>query len=115
VLELLLPYHEAVIAKHGHDSLLFPELPLGGKGFPAGYATRELCRWIREDLAIKDETTQPNHSYRHYLKSKLLRAKVDVKYRDMICGHGVNVARKYEHGDLDQMLEAIKTLPDPLS
>jgi hypothetical protein len=78
------------------------------------YATRELCRWIRKDLEIVDEKIEPNHSYRHYAKSQLLKANVDVKIRDMICGHGANVARKYEHGEIEQMAEAIKKLPDPL-
>jgi hypothetical protein len=32
----------------------------------------------------------------------------------MICGHGSNVARKYEHGDIPMMAAAIALLPDPL-
>jgi hypothetical protein len=34
----------------------------------------------------------------------------------MILGHGANVARKYEHGDVAMMAEAItNTMPNPLS
>jgi integrase len=114
VLTLLLPYRQGVVEKHGDDALLFPELPRGGTGKPTAYITRELCRWIRDDLRIRDENLQPNHSYRHYVKSRLLKAKVDLRHRDMICGHGVNVARKYEHGDIEDMAAAISLLPDPL-
>ncbi len=113
VLKVLLPYLQSVIEQHG-EGLLFPELPRGSSGKPSVYATRELCRWIRKDLEITDETIEPNHSYRHYAKSQLLKANVDVKIRDMICGHGANVARKYEHGEIEQMAEAIQKLPDPL-
>jgi integrase len=114
VLTLLLPYRQGVIEKYGEGSLLFPELPRGSAGLPAAYATRKLCEWTRTDLGIKDENLQPNHSYRHYVKSRLLKEKVDVKIRDMICGHGTNVARQYEHGDAEMMAEAIDLLPDPL-
>jgi integrase len=113
VLKVLLPYLQSVIEQHG-EGLLFPELPRGSSGKPSVYATRELCRWIRKDLEIVDEKIEPNHSYRHYAKSQLLKANVDVKIRDMICGHGANVARKYEHGEIEQMAEAIEKLPDPL-
>ena len=113
VLKAVLPYLQSVIEQHG-EGLLFPDLPRGSSGKPSVYATRELCRWIRKDLEITDETIEPNHSYRHYAKSQLLKANVDVKIRDMICGHGANVARKYEHGEIEQMAEAIGKLPDPL-
>jgi integrase len=113
VLKVLLPYLQSVIEQHG-EGLLFPELLRGSSGKPSVYATRELCRWIRKDLEIVDEKIEPNHSYRHYAKSQLLKANVDVKIRDMICGHGANVARKYEHGEIEQMAEAIGKLPDPL-
>jgi integrase len=113
LLALLLPYREAVIEKYGEGSLLFPELPRGGSGKPSVYATRELGRWLRKDLRIVDKRLQPNHSWRHFVKSKLLKAKVDVKIRDMIAGHGSDVARKYEHGDIEMMAEAIALLPDP--
>jgi integrase len=113
VLKVLLPYLQSVIEQQG-DGLLFPELPRGSSGKPSVYATRELCRWIRKDLEIVDEKIEPNHSYRHYAKGQLLKANVDVKIRDMICGHGANVARKYEHGEIEQMAEAIGKLPDPL-
>jgi integrase len=113
VQKVLLPYLQSVIEQHG-EGLLFPELPCGSSGKPSVYATRELCRWIRKDLEIVDEKVEPNHSYRHYVKSQLLKANVDVKIRDMICGHGANVARRYEHGEIEQMAEAIEKLPDPL-
>jgi integrase len=113
VLKVLLPYRQRVIEQYG-EGLLFPELPRGSSGKPSIFATRELCRWIRKDLAIIDQKIEPNHSYRHYVKSQLLKANVDVKIRDMICGHGANVARKYEHGEIEQMAEAIEKLPDPL-
>ena len=58
--------------------------------------------WIRKDLEIVDEKIEPNHSYRHYVKSQLFKANVDVKIRDMICDHGANVARRYEHGEIEQ-------------
>ena len=70
--------------------------------------------WIRKDLEIVDEKIEPNHSYRHYVKSQLFKANVDVKIRDMICDHGANVARRYEHGEIEQMAEAVGKLPDPL-
>jgi integrase len=117
VLKVLLPYRQSVIDQHG-EGLLFPDLPGGSKGEPGAYATRELCKWIRDEkrgVGITDKKIQPNHSYRHYVKSQLYTAKVDVKTRDMICGHGTNVARKYEHGDIEQMLEAIQKLPNPLA
>ncbi len=117
VLKVLLPYRQSVIDQHG-EGLLFPDLPGGSKGAPGAYATRELCKWIRDEkkgVGITDKKIQPNHSYRHYVKSQLYTAKVDVKTRDMICGHGANVARKYEHGDIEQMLEAIQKLPNPLA
>jgi integrase len=113
VLKVLLPYLQSVIELHGEGSL-FGKLPRGSSGKPSVYATRELCRWIRKDLAITDQKIEPNHSYRHYVKSQLLKANVDVKIRDMICGHGANVARKYEHGEVEQMAEAIEKVPDPL-
>jgi integrase len=91
--------------------LIFRDLPRGpdGNAKPSVYATRKLGEWIRDDLQITDERISPNHSYRHYVKSQLLKNKVDVKYRDMICGHGKNVARKLRtrryrgdaRGDLD--------------
>ena len=115
VLKLLLPYRHSVIEKYGEGSLLFPELPQGNSGKPSVYATRELCRWIREDVGITDKKILPDHSYRHYVKSRLLKTKVDVKIRDMICGHGANVARKYEHGDIEDMAAAINLLPNPLA
>ena len=117
VLKVFLPYRQSVIDQHG-EGLLFPDLPGGSKGEPGAYATRELCKWIRDEkkgVGITDKKIQPNHSYRHYVKSQLYTAKVDVKTRDMICGHGANVARKYEHGDIEQMLEAIQKLPNPLA
>jgi hypothetical protein len=43
-------------------------------------------------MKITDERISPKHSYRHYVKSRLLKTKVDVKYRDMIAGHGKSVA-----------------------
>jgi integrase len=58
----------------------------------------------------------PNHGWRHTVKIALYKAKVDPKTRDMILGHGANVARKYEHGDVAMMAEAItNTMPNPLS
>ena len=85
---------------------------LSSRGCPASvYATRELGEFIRVKLEIADKTLSPNHAYRHYVKSRLLKSKVDVKIRDMICGHGKNVARQYEHSDIEQMLEAVATLP----
>jgi integrase len=117
LLKVLLPYRQLVIEQYG-EGLLFPDLPGGSKGEPGAYATRELCEWIRDEkkgVGITDKKIQPNHSYRHYVKSQLYTAKVDVKTRDMICGHGTNVARKYEHGDIEQMLEAIQKLPNPLA
>jgi integrase len=50
VLKVLLPYLQSVIEQHG-EGLLF-RLPRGSSGKPSVYATRELCRWIRKDLAI---------------------------------------------------------------
>src|SRR4029077_18474902 len=93
---------------------LFPKLPRGSSGKPSVYATRKLGEWARKHLGITDERIEPNHSFRHYVKSQLLKAKVDVKIRDMICGHGKSVARQYEHGDIEQMAEAISLLPNPL-
>jgi integrase len=115
VQRVLLPYRQSVIEQHG-DGLLFPELPRGsdGNAKPAAYATRKLCEWIRKKVGITDQKIDPNHAYRHYVKSQLYRAKVDVKTRDMICGHGKSVARQYEHGDIEQMAEAIDTLPNPV-
>lgn len=116
----ILPLHPTVV-RHLRPylgtvapGLLFPELPRGSSGKPSVYATRKLGEWIRKDLGITDERIEPNHSFRHYVKSQLLKAKVDVKIRDMICGHGKSVARQYEHGDIEQMAEAISLLPDPL-
>lgn len=104
-----------MIAKHGNDALLFPEIPRSASGSPTAYITSSLGEWIRQDLRIKDANLQPNHSFRHYAKSKLLKAKVDVRVRDMIAGHGASVARQYEHGDVEMMVAATKLLPDPLT
>jgi integrase len=116
----ILPLHPTVV-RHLQPYLdtlpggfLFPKLPRGSSGKPSVYATRKLGEWVRKDLGITDERIEPNHSFRHYVKSQLLKAKVDVKIRDMICGHGKSVARQYEHGDIEQMAEAICLLPNPL-
>jgi hypothetical protein len=102
-------------ARNDTGGVLFLELPRGKTGKPTAYASRFLAEWIRKDLDITDENIEPNHSMRHYVKSQLLKAKVDVKIRDMICGHGKNIARKYEHADIVQMSEAISLLPNPLA
>jgi len=111
VIRHLQPYMDIV----PDGGLLFPELPRGNTDTPTAYASRFLAQWIRRDLGIRDENIEPNHSMRHYVKSRLLKAKVDVKIRDMICGHGKNIARKYEHADIEQMSEAIALLPNRLA
>jgi integrase len=59
VLKVLLPYRQSVIDQHG-EGLLFPDLPGGSKGEPGAYATRELCKWIRDEkkgVEITDKKT----------------------------------------------------------
>ncbi len=117
VAPMLLAHRDAVIARHG-EGLLFPELPRGrdGKAKPSVYGTRVIDEWFRDKLEIKDKVYSPNQSWRHTVKTALFKAKVDPTIRNMITGHGKNVAQKYEHGDIAMMAEAItSTLPNPLT
>jgi integrase len=93
---------------------LFPHLPLNIDNKRAAHATNKIGKWMRGDLGITNPKIQPNHSFRSYVASQLLKAGVDVRIRDMILGHGANVARKYEHAEIVQMAEAIAKLPNPL-
>jgi integrase len=117
IAEMLLAHRKAVIERHG-EGLLFPELPRGkdGKAKPSVYGTRVIDEWFRDKLEIKDKIYSPNHSWRHTVKTALLKAKVDPTIRNMITGHGKNVAQEYEHGDIAMMVEAItSTLPNPIA
>ncbi len=116
---MLLAHRDAVIERHG-EGLLFPELPRGRNGTakPSRYGTRVIDEWFRDPkkLNIQEEHYSSNHSWRHTVKTQLYKAQVDVKTREMIIGHGSNVARRYEHGDIAMMAEAItSTLPNPLA
>jgi integrase len=105
----LIPYVESVRAQHG-DGPLFPLLPKDKHGKRSTYVARKIDDWM--DGIVKDPNLAPNHSFRHYLKTRLLACGVDVRVSDSITGHKtVGVGRGYEYVEMTKKFEAVSTLP----
>ena len=77
-----------------------------------GTANR-LAEWIR-DLGFNDPRKSPNHAFRHWMKTAMLKASVATQVADKIQGHSSNsTADVYRHVDLDMMAKALERIPVP--
>ncbi|MDF2620613.1 MAG: integrase family protein [Xanthobacteraceae bacterium] len=70
-----------------------------------------LAKWVR-DTAKLDPRLQPNHAWRHTLKTRLTEAKVEPSIRDILVGHTVKgVARSYEHVSPEVLVAELNKVP----
>jgi integrase len=100
---------ERVVAEHGHGPL-FRDVRKDKDGKRSTYVARKIDRWM--DGVIKDPNLAPNHSFRHYLKSRLLDRDVPERISDAITGHKTpGIGRKYEHVEMAKKFKAISKLP----
>ena len=111
-----LDYVASVKARLGKDGPLFyrtrtqPAQNSNGRG-PATRARENLAKWVRE-LGITDPGVQPLHGWRHTFKTRAMRAKIEERIRDEICGHAPGSAGDgYEHPTVEDMAEAMKRFP----
>lgn len=78
---------------------------------PAEIVATRLAKWVRA-LGVIGEEVQPNHGWRHRLKTVGRELKVDSRVLDAIQGHAARTAGEH-YGDvsLKAKHDAIKTLP----
>jgi integrase len=109
IVKRLIPYRERIIAEHGHGPL-FRHVRPDKNGKRTTYVARKIDGWM--DGVIKDPNLAPNHSFRHYLKSRLLDRDVPERISDAITGHKTpGIGRKYEHVEMKKKFKAISKLP----
>jgi integrase len=106
-------YVAAVGARLGkHGPLFYRPQSKPSKKHPAVNVREQLSKWIRGKLKITDRGVQPLHGWRHTFKTRAMRAKIEERIRDEICGQVARgVAGQYEHPMIEDMAEALKQFP----
>jgi integrase len=116
----VLAYRDRIVAEFG-EGPLFPRIALDEQNRRANAGGKAIAKWIRGKvdcggLGITDKDIAPMHSFRHYVRSRMLAAKIDRKVRNAITGHsGGDESEKYEHVEIELRVDAINRLPDPLA
>ncbi len=82
-----------------------------GGTVPKDYAAKakrisnQIADWLRKSGAIPDDIDQPNHAWRHRLKTKASELGIDSRVIDAIQGHAGRTAGD-EYGDVTTMAKA---------
>lgn len=113
------PLHEHVldegflqfVEKRGSGPLFYRQVVRRGTTLPAETVATRLAKWVRS-LGLISEEVQPNHGWRHRLKTVGRELKVDPRILDAIQGHAPRTAGEhYGDASLKAKHEVIKLLP----
>ena len=81
------------------------------KASQAELAAKDIGLWVQETVGL-DPRLQPNHAWRHTLKTLLQLARVEESIRDVLVGHTVKgVARTYEHASPAVLVAELNKVP----
>lgn len=92
--------------------LFYP--PMKGKrtADPANTVSGRIAKWLQKEKLVPDEV-QPNHGWRHALKTTGREVEIDTRILDAITGHAGRTASD-DYGDVTVIakMKAIEKLPD---
>jgi integrase len=78
----------------------------------AGTLGKKVGGWVRQVAGIADDRLQPNHAWRHRLKTELRRLSIEREVMDAIQGHRDGSASEgYGEQPVKPLYEAIEKLP----
>ena len=116
--ERTIPIHPALLAsgfpdfvRSSQEGVLFPSLPPDKFGKRGGNGTKVVGRWVRS-LGIDDPRIQPNHSWRHRLRTSARRYGLAPDLVGAITGHESQyTGDRYGENLMEAMLRELSKIP----